>query len=474
MDTYRSLRAIQSALQADDITCLSLTKSYLQRIHDQQDLNAFLEVYEEEALATAQMVDDKLKAGTAGRLAGMVIGIKDNICYKGHRLSAASKILDGFESMFSATVVERLLAEDAIIIGRLNCDEFAMGSTNENSAYGSVLNPINTKHVPGGSSGGSAAAVAADLCLASLGSDTGGSIRQPASFCGVMGYKPTYGRVSRWGLIAYASSFDQIGPFTHNVEDAALLMEVIAGSDEYDSTCSEKAVPKYSQKLNSNKSYTIGYIKETLESPALDGEVKDHILEKIEQFKASGHKVVALDFPYLNYVVPTYYVLTTAEASSNLARYDGVHFGHRSADAQDIPSTYANSRTEGFGEEVQRRIMLGTFVLSTGYYDAYYTKAQKVRRLLMDKTQAIFENCDFILSPTSPHTALEIGKTYDDPTQLYLEDIFTVHANIVGIPAVSLPTGTHSNGLPFGIQLMAPAFKDDELLAVSNQIMNMQ
>ena len=232
MNTYRSLRAIQSALQADDITCLSLTQSYLQRIHDQKDLNAFLEVYEAEALASAQIVDDKLKAGTAGCLAGMVIGIKDNICYNGHRLSAASKILDGFESMFSATVVERLLAEDAIIIGRLNCDEFAMGSTNENSAYGSVLNPVNTKHVAGGSSGGSAAAVAADLCLASLGSDTGGSIRQPASFCGVMGYKPTYGRVSRWGLIAYASSFDQIGPFTHNAEDAALLMEVMAGSDE--------------------------------------------------------------------------------------------------------------------------------------------------------------------------------------------------------------------------------------------------
>jgi aspartyl-tRNA(Asn)/glutamyl-tRNA(Gln) amidotransferase subunit A len=251
-------------------------------------------------------------------------------------------------------------------------------------------------------------------------------------------------------------------------------MEVISGSDEHDSTCSEKPVPHYSQLIDSNTSHTIGFIKDTLESPSLDPEVKAHLLEQIEQLKDSGHKVVELSFPYLNYVVPTYYVLTTAEASSNLARFDGVHFGHRSSDAEDIPSTYANSRTEGFGEEVQRRIMLGTFVLSAGYYDAYYTKAQKVRRLLLDKTLAIFESCDFILSPTSPHTALEIGKTYDDPTQLYLEDIFTVHANIVGIPAVSLPTGTHSNGLPFGIQLMAPAFKDDELLAISNQIMNMQ
>ena len=473
MNTYRSLRAVQSALQANEMSCTSLIQSYIHRIQKHQDLNAFLEVYEEEALTFAKAVDDKLKAGTAGRLAGMVLGIKDNICYKGHRVSAASKILDGFESMFSATVVERLIAEDAIIIGRLNCDEFAMGSTNENSAYGPVLNPTNVNHVPGGSSGGSAAAVAADLCLASLGSDTGGSIRLPASFCGVMGYKPTYGRLSRWGLIAYASSFDQIGPFTHNVEDAALLMEVMAGSDEHDSTCSERPVPKYSQQLNSNKDFTIGYIKETLDNPALNVEVKTHILEKIEQLKKYGHKVVALDFPYLNYMVPTYYVLTTAEASSNLARYDGVHFGHRSAYAHDIASTYANSRTEGFGEEVQRRIMLGTFVLSAGYYDAYYTKAQKVRRLILDKTQAIFEKCDLILSPTSPHTALEIGKTYDDPTQLYLEDIFTAHANIVGMPAISLPTGKHSNGLPFGIQLMAPAFKDDELLAASNQIMNM-
>ena len=474
MNTYRSLKAIQQALQAGEISCLSLTQSYLTRIQEQHKLNAFLEVFEDEALSAAQSIDDKLKAGMAGRLAGMVIGIKDNICYQGHQVSAASKILNNFESMFSATVVERLLAEDAIIIGRLNCDEFAMGSTNENSAFEPVLNPINTNHVPGGSSGGSAAAVAADLCLASLGSDTGGSIRQPASFCGVMGYKPTYGRVSRWGLIAYASSFDQIGPFTHNASDAALIMEVISGSDEHDSTCSEKPVPHYSQLIDSNTSHTIGFIKDTLESPSLDPEVKAHLLEQIEQLKDSGHKVVELSFPYLNYVVPTYYVLTTAEASSNLARFDGVHFGHRTSVAEDIPSTYANSRTEGFGEEVQRRIMLGTFVLSAGYYDAYYTKAQKVRRLLLDKTLAIFESCDFILSPTSPHTALEIGKTYDEPTQLYLEDIFTVHANIVGIPAVSLPTGTHSNGLPFGIQLMAPAFKDDELLAISNQIMNMQ
>ena len=472
MSIYHSLEDVQHDLQAGIISCVSLTQSYLKRIKNKTHLNAFLEVYETEALASAQAVDDKIKAGTAGRLAGMVIGIKDNICYKGHKLSAASKILEGFESLFSATVVERLLKEDVIIIGRLNCDEFAMGSTNENSAFGAVSNPINEEFVPGGSSGGSAVAVAADLCLASLGSDTGGSIRQPASFCGVMGYKPTYGRVSRWGLIAYASSFDQIGPFTHNAKDAALLMEIMSGADEYDSTCSEQSVPPFSKLLENNQPRTIGYMKETLENKALCPEIKTHILEQIEQFKAQGHKIVEIDFPYLKYVVPAYYVLTTAEASSNLARFDGIHFGHRSKNSHDIPSTYANSRTEGFGEEVQRRIMLGTFVLSAGYYDAYYTKAQKVRRLLHEKTYEIFQSCDFILSPTSPHTAIQKGQTYNDPTQLYLEDIFTVHANIVGIPAVSLPTGTHSNGLPFGIQLMAPAFKDADLLAFSNTIMN--
>jgi aspartyl-tRNA(Asn)/glutamyl-tRNA(Gln) amidotransferase subunit A len=470
MNTYRSLDAIQQDIHSGKTTCLSLTQSYLDRISEHKNLNAFLEVYEEEALENAQRIDQRIKDGKAGKLAGMVIGIKDNICYKDHKVSASSKILDNFESLFSATVVERLIGEDAIIIGRLNCDEFAMGSTNENSAYRPVLNPLNNEHVPGGSSGGSAAAVAADLCLATLGSDTGGSIRQPASFCGVVGFKPTYGRVSRWGLIAYASSFDQIGPLTHNVKDAALIMAVISGEDEYDSTCSSKEVPNFD--LEPIKKTKVGYLKSTIESPALDPEIKQHILNTIDTLKDEGHEVIEIDFPYLDYVVPTYYILTTAEASSNLSRYDGIHFGYRSDEANDIPSAYQKSRSEGFGKEVQRRIMLGTFVLSAGYYDAYYTKAQKVRRLLSEKTQSIFDSCDFILSPTSPNTALKIGQTYDDPTQLYLEDIFTVHANIVGIPAVSLPTGIHSNGMPFGIQLMAPAFKDADLMAFANQIMN--
>jgi len=470
MNTYRSLDAIQQDLHSGKTTCLSIIKSYLSRISEHKHLNAFLEVFEEEALEAAQRIDEKISSGTSGKLAGMVIGIKDNICYEGHKVSASSKILESFESLFSATVVERLIEEDAIIIGRLNCDEFAMGSTNENSAFGAVLNPLNTDCVPGGSSGGSATAVAADLCLATLGSDTGGSIRQPASFCGVVGYKPTYGRVSRWGLIAYASSFDQIGPLTHNVKDAARIMEVISGGDDYDSTCSTKDVPSFD--LEPIKKARVGYLKNTLENPMLDTEIKQHILKTVDHLKEQGHEVIEVDFPYLDYVVPTYYVLTTAEASSNLSRYDGIHYGHRSSDASDIPSAYQKSRTEGFGPEVQRRIMLGTFVLSAGYYDAYYTKAQKVRRLLSEKTQSIFDTCDFILSPTSPNTALKIGQTYDDPTQLYLEDIFTVHANIVGIPAVSIPTGTHSNGMPFGVQLMAPAFKDAQLMAFANQIMN--
>lgn len=472
MKTYRSLAAIQQDLNNKSISCTALTQSYLNRIADNAHLNAFLEVFEQDALAQAKQVDEKLEKGTAGRLAGMVLGLKDNLCYKGHKVSAASKILNGFESLFSATAVERLLAQDAIIIGRLNCDEFAMGSSNENSAYGKVLHPIDNKKVPGGSSGGSAVAVAADLCLATLGSDTGGSIRQPASFCGVVGYKPSYGRVSRWGLIAYASSFDQIGPFTHTVSDTALLLEVIAGADEHDSTASSKEVLPYSQSLKPQKNLRVAYIKDCMDSPGLDPEIKIHLEEQIASLRSQGHTVEPVAFPYLDHMVPVYYVLTTAEASSNLARFDGVHYGYRSETAEDLPTTYKASRTEGFGPEVQRRIMLGTFVLSAGYYDAYYTKGQKVRRLLQEKTNEIFANYDFILSPTTPHTAFDIGRESTDPTVMYLEDIFTVQANIVGCPAISLPTGKHSNGLPFGIQLMAPSFKDAELLAFSHQIMN--
>lgn len=472
MKTYHSLSEVQSDLFSNKISCVELTQSYINRINANTHLNAFLEVFEKSALEKAISVDEKIKNKTTGKLAGMVIALKDNICYKGHKLSASSKILEGFESLYSATVVERLLAEDAVIIGRCNCDEFAMGSSNENSAFGNVLNPHDIKRVPGGSSGGSAVAVAADLCLAALGTDTGGSIRQPASFCGVVGLKPTYGRVSRYGAIAYASSFDQIGPLTKNIEDAALIMEVMSGMDEYDSTVSSKPVPAYSKEINKNTpKFRIGYLKDCLESPGLNPEIKIRLHEIINKLKTAGHSVEAVDFPYLDYLVPTYYVLTTAEASSNLARYDGITYGYRSKNATELESVYKKSRSEGFGAEVKRRIMLGTFVLSSGYYDAYYSKAQSVRRLLKNKTNEILSNYDFILLPTTPGTAFEFGQKSKDPIAMYLEDIFTVQANITGLPAISLPIGKHSNGLPFGVQLIAKSFAESDLLSFSKKLM---
>jgi len=467
---FRSFKKVQEALLNKTTNCVEITNFYLKAIDENQHLNAFIEVYTDAVLKQSVRIDSKIKSGTAGKLAGMVIGIKDNLCYKNHKVSASSKILDGFESLFSATVIDRLIAEDAIIIGRLNCDEFAMGSANENTIHGTVKNPLDTSKVAGGSSGGSAAAVAAGLCLAALGSDTGGSIRQPAAFCGIVGFKPTYARVSRYGLIAYASSFDQIGPLTNNVEDAALLMEVIAGADDFDSTASSKSVEEYSKEKFDNKPKRIAYIKECLENKILDAEVKQLIEDKIAKLKEEGHIVEPISFPYLDYLVPTYYVITTAEASSNLARFDGVHYGYRSENITDLESTYVNSRTEGFGEEVKRRIMLGTFVLSSGYHDAYFTKVQKVRRLIQDKTNEMFETYDFVISPTTPHTAFEIGKRQTDPTVMYLEDIFTVQANLSGNPAISIPLGNNTKGLSIGIHLMADHFKEANLLAFSKHV----
>ncbi len=464
---YKSFSEVKNALSAGR-TVVDIVKHYLAEIETQKDLNAFLEVFESDALQQAALIDSKLKAGNAGKLAGMVIGLKDNICYEGHRVSAASKILENFESIYSATVVERLLAEDAVIIGRLNCDEFAMGSSNENSAYGPVKNNLKFSHVPGGSSGGSAVAVSAGLCTAALGSDTGGSIRQPASFTGTVGFKPTYGRISRYGLIAYASSFDQIGPLTNTVADTALLYEIMAGKDLKDSTSSSKEV-EVSTEFSTPQPQRIAYLKEALENESVDIEVRGYLEKLIQQLKAAGHTVEPVSFPYLEYLVPTYYVLTTAEASSNLSRFDGVHYGHRSSEAKGVEETYVLSRTEGFGAEVKRRIMAGTFVLSHGYYDAYYTKGMKVRRVLQDKTKAIFTEYDVLLLPTTPTTAFESGAV-NDPIQMYLQDIFTVHANLTGNPAISLPLGMHSNGLPFGIQLMSDSFKDQQLLNFANYL----
>lgn len=455
---YRSFAEVNAALSAGE-SVVSILESYLAKIEANKDLNAFLEVFSESAMQQAILVDEKIKNGSAGRLAGMVVGIKDNLCYKNHKVSAASKILSGFESLFTGTAVQRLIDEDAIIIGRLNCDEFAMGSSNENSAFGPVKNSLDPSKVPGGSSGGSAVAVAAGMCTAALGSDTGGSIRQPASFTGTYGLKPTYGRISRHGLIAYASSFDQIGPFTNTLADSALLLEIMAGNDDFDSTVSSKAVGPYlTEKLPSK--IRVAVIKESFETDGIDPEVCQKMDAIMQSLKEAGHDVELVSFPYLQYMVPAYYVLTTAEASSNLSRFDGVHFGYRSDAAKGVEETYKKSRSEGFGPEVQRRIMAGTFVLSHGYYDAYYTKAQKVRRVLRTKTDEIFSNFDFVLLPTTPATAFDLNGV-KDTIQMYLQDIFTVHANLTGHPAISIPAGKHSNSMPFGIQIMGKPFDED-------------
>jgi aspartyl-tRNA(Asn)/glutamyl-tRNA(Gln) amidotransferase subunit A len=446
---------------------------YLSNIKANTHLNVFLEVYEAEALARAEEIDRKFAAGTQGRLAGMIVGIKDVISYRDHDLQAGSRILEGFVAQFDATAVQRLLAEDAIIIGRQNCDEFAMGSSNENSAYGPVLNAADPTRVPGGSSGGSAVAVQADLCLASLGSDTGGSVRQPAAFCGVVGLKPTYSRISRWGLIAYASSFDTIGIISRSVADAALLLEVIAGPDEFDSTVSRLPVPAYSRQLQLDQKPRIAYIAETIESTGLHEEIRESIRGTISRLKESGHQVDAVEFPLLTYVLPTYYILTTAEASSNLARYDGVKYGYRHPGDGSLEGMYKKTRSEAFGEEVKRRILLGTFVLSADYYDAYYTKAQRVRRLIKEKTDELFATYDFLLLPTTPTTAFKLGENTDDPLKMYLADIYSVQANVAGIPAVSVPAGTDRDGLPIGLQIMAKRFDEARMLAFAQYVMGL-
>jgi len=466
-----NITSYHQSLYAGETTVTDTVQMFLKRIEENAHLNAFLEVYSKESLLRAVEIDAKLKSGKAGKMAGVVVGIKDNICYKDHRVGGASKILEGFESLYSATAVEKLLAADAIIIGRLNCDEFAMGSSNENSAFGNVLNPVDETRVPGGSSGGSAVAVAANLCHVSLGSETGGSVRQPASFCGVVGAKPTYGRVSRHGLLAFASSFDQIGVIAKNVEDAALVLETISGNDAYDSTASSKAVPEYGSLVLSEGKQKIAYLKDALENEVLDATVKAQFFQIIEKLKADGHTVTAVDFAGLDFLIPAYYVLTTAEVSSNLSRYDGMRYGYRSASATDLESTYKLSRSEGFGAEVKRRIMLGTFVLSKGYYDAYYGKAQKVRRILKEATDSLFSEYDILLSPTAPDVAFKFGENTDDPVKMYLEDVFTVLANLTGIPAISVPMGK-KEGLPFGIQIMTNRFEEAKMFSHAKYIMD--
>lgn len=474
---FTTIKAFHTALQNGQTTCVEAVLFYTKAIAENAHLNAFLEVYETEALERAQQLDAAAANGAlTGPLHGVVVGLKDVIAHKGHSLTASSKMLGNFESVYHATATEKLLAAGAIVIGRQNCDEFAMGSSNENSAFGPVKNAADTNKVSGGSSGGSAVAVQAGLCMISLGSDTGGSVRQPADFCGVVGIKPSYGRISRYGLIAYASSFDQIGIFSTTVEDAALVLEVIAGADEYDSTVSQKPVEQYSKAIAApEKKYKLAYFKEALNHPSLDAAIQTQILAFIKSMQAAGHSVEAIDFNLLEYVVPTYYVLTTAEASSNLSRYDGVRFGHRTnKEGIDLTEMYKASRSEGFGEEVKRRILLGTFVLSEGFFDAYFTKAQQVRQLLKQRTNAIFSEYDAILSPTVPSPAFNIGEKSDDPIEMFLADIYTVYPNLVGIPAISIPLFTHCNGMPFGLQLMTRSFDEMNLLQLSHQLMELK
>jgi len=471
--SYTSLGEIKSGIAIGNITVEKLVQGYIANITANAHLNAFNEVFENEALTRAIEIDARIGQGTAGKLAGMVIAIKDNICYKGHKVTASSKILKDFTSVYSSTIVERLLAEDAIIIGRCNCDEFGMGAANENSYFGPVKNHADETRVSGGSSGGSAVAVQANMCHAAIGTDTGGSVRQPAAFCGLVGLKPTYGRISRHGIIAYASSFDQVGPITRSVEDAALLLEVMAGNDEYDGTLSSTAVPSFSKEIKAPGVKKIAYLQEALSSPGVDAEIKNTLVNYIDKLRAEGHTVKPIAFDYLDYMVPAYYILAMAEASSNLSRYDGVHYGYRSPAATDLASTYKRSRSEGFGKEVKRRIMLGTFVLSAGYYDAYFSKAQKVRRLIREKTDAILQEYDFILIPTAPEPAFAIGKLEKDPVITYLSDIFTVQASLTGAPAISLPAGNNSKGLPLGLQLITKHFDEQELLNFSKYFLEL-
>ena len=475
MFLFKNINEYQAALIAGEQTCVQAVQYYLDQINKHQHLHAYLEVFAEDALVRAKELDlVSEKKQLVGKLHGVVIGIKDVLCYKDHHVSAASKILENYIAVYSATAIEKLLAEGASIIGRQNCDEFAMGSSNENSAYGPVKNAMNTALVPGGSSGGSAVAVQAGLCMVSLGSDTGGSVRQPADFCGVVGLKPSYGMISRYGLIAYASSFDQIGIFTTNIEDVALVLETIAGADNFDSTVSDKPVPSFSKTIHSDSPpKKVAYFKETLSHPGLDPEIKQQTEAYLKELITKGYIVEAVDFSLLSYLVPTYYVLTTAEASSNLSRFDGIRFGHRtSKPLDDLTELYKLSRTEGFGEEVQRRILLGTFVLSAGYFDAYFTKAQQVRQKLVDLTNRLFSQYDIIVSPTVPSTAFELGKHQHSATEMFLADIYTVYANLVGIPAISIPLFKHSNGMPFGLQVMSQSFNETALLQFSKKMMS--
>lgn len=467
-------------------TCRDTVTGFLERIGLHENLNAFTEVYAEEALSTADALDaEREKGNFHGKLHGVVFAIKDVICFRGKKVTAASKMLQGFNSLFHATAVQRLLDEGAIIIGSCNCDEFAMGSSSEHSVYGPVRNAANPTLVAGGSSGGSAVAVQAGLCMLSLGSDTGGSVRQPAGFCGIVGIKPGYGYVSRHGLIAYASSFDQIGVLGNSLDDIALVLQVIGGPDAYDSTATqippeslvEQSADQHRLVLKKpvpGRKFRFAFFNEAIRHPSLDGEIASALQESMIRLSDAGHTTEGVTFPLLEYVVPAYYVLTTAEASTNLSRYDGVRYGYRTdSENEGLESFYAANRSGGFGPEVKRRILLGTFVLSAGYHEAYYAKAQRVRRLLAEQVKDLFRRFDVLVMPTSPSTAFPLGEKSRDPLAMYLADIYTVLANLTGIPAMSLPLFRHRNGMPFGLQLMTAEKEELTLLQAARYLQSL-
>ena len=466
-----SAKELRDKIAAGKISSLEATKAVFQRIDKLEPIiGAYISTYPDRALETAADIDRRIAAGqSVGQLAGVPVAIKDNMCTTFGATTCASRILENFHAPYNATVVDKLLAADAVIVGKANMDEFAMGSSTENSGLKQTVNPWDTSRVPGGSSGGSCAAVAGRLCFAALGSDTGGSIRQPASFCSVVGLKPTYGCVSRYGLVAYGSSLDQIGPITQTVADSALMMNVIAGHDPADSTSVDENISPvcdYLEKLDEPlDKLKIAIVPQF--AAGADRQVQKAITEAIDVYKKLGAEIIEVNMPHLDYAIAAYYLIATSEASSNLARYDGVHYGHRSERAEDYIEVYSKSRAEAFGKEVKRRIMLGTYALSSGYYDAYYLKALKVRNLIRADFTGAFEKCDCIMMPVSPTTAFKIGEKVDDPLTMYLSDIYTIAANLAGIPGISVPCGFDDNNLPIGLQILAPAFGEDKLLRIA-------
>lgn len=470
---FTTFADFQQSRQQGTSSCTEIVNYYLDNIKRHSHLNAFVHTYPAEVRARAAAIEEKLKAGKAGKLAGWVVGLKDLICYQDHPIQASSKILTGFIAQFSATATQRLLDADAIIIGHQNCDEFGMGSSNENSAWGPVLNPIDPTRVSGGSSGGSAAAVQAHMCQVSLGTDTGGSVRQPAAFCGIIGLKPTYARISRHGMIAYASSFDTIGILANHVRDCAAVLEVIAGPDDFDSTVAHQPVPAYTAHLYGKNKVKIAYLPETLAYEGLQEEIRTHTWSIINTLRQESHQVDEVAFPLLEYALPTYYILTNAEASANLARFDGVRYGYRNPTATTLEAMYTKTRSEAFGKEVQRRILLGTFVLSASHYENCYVKAQQARRLIQQKLEAILSMYDFIILPTTPTTAFKLGNNVQDPIAMYWADLYTTLASLAGLPAISIPNGTDQDQLPIGLQVITKAFAEPQLLSFAQYLLQL-